>query len=257
VELLVKASSTKTMPIQQFRNAVYQSVHKRQDAFFNLLDALTVAGHVNSPVALSEEAPYERKFSSIFDTLLQAEFDFDQLLRTLYEFQPADTEQIAGFEIYGHDTTPNERPEAETLEDRGSLKAQKDDPVRYGHKYSWLVRLVNWGTSWVAPVDVQRVATSATDSQVGATQVQELAMRNSKPKVVVADSLYGNHFFLAIFQALKNTFALVRLRSNITFFEQPPLRVKGKKGAPIKHGPIKSCSHPRSGYELSAGRANS
>jgi hypothetical protein len=244
VELLVKASSTKTMPIQQFRNAVYQSVHKRQDAFFNLLDALTVAGHVNSPVALSEEAPYERKFSSIFDTLLQAEFDFDQLLRTLYEFQPADTEQIAGFEIYGHDTTPNERPEAETLEDRGSLKAQKDDPVRYGHKYSWLVRLVNWGTSWVAPVDVQRVATSATDSQVGATQVQELAMRNSKPKVVVADSLYGNHFFLAIFQALKNTFALVRLRSNLTFFEQPPLRVKGKKGAPIKHGPIFKLSNP-------------
>jgi len=44
-----------------------------------------VAGHVNSPVALSEEAPFERKFSSIFDTLLQAEFDFDQLLRALRE----------------------------------------------------------------------------------------------------------------------------------------------------------------------------
>ena len=45
------------MRIQQFRNAVYQSVLKRADAFLNLLDALTVAGHVNSPVALSEEAP--------------------------------------------------------------------------------------------------------------------------------------------------------------------------------------------------------
>jgi hypothetical protein len=219
-------------------------VLKRRDAFFNLLDALTVAGHVNSPVALSEEAPYERKFSSIFDTLLQAEFDFDQLLHTLYEVQPADTEQIAGFEIYAQDTTPNERAEAETLEDRGSLKAQKDEPVRYGHKYSWLVRLVTWGTSWVAPVDVQRVATSATDSQVGAIQVQELSMRNSKPKVVVADSLYGNHFYLAIFQTLKDTFALVRLRSNLTFFEQPAPRVKGKKGAPIKHGAIFKLSNP-------------
>ena len=232
------------MPIQQFRNAVYQSVLKRKDAFFNLLDALTVAGYVNSPVALSEEAPYKRKFSSIFDTLLQAEFEFDQLLHTLYEFQPADAERIAGFEIYGQDTTPNERPEAETLEDRGSLKAQKDEPVRYGHKYSWLVRLVNWGTSWVAPVDVQRVETSSTDSQVGAIQVQELNLRNSRPKVVVADSLYGNHFFLAIFETLKNTFALVRLRSNMTFFEQPPPRVKGKKGAPTKHGPIFKLSNP-------------
>jgi DDE superfamily endonuclease len=232
------------MPIQQFRNAVYQSVLQRADAFFNLLDALTVAGHVNSPVALSEEAPYERKFSSIFDTLLQAEFDFDQLIRALYEYQPADAEHIAGFEIYGHDTTPNERPEAETMEDRGSLKAQKDDLVRYGHKYAWLVRLLNWGTSWVAPVDVQRVATRVTDSQVGSMQVQELGQRNSKPKVVVADSLYGNHFFLAVFQTLKNTFALVRLRCNLTFFEQPPARVKGKKGAPIKHGPIFKLSSP-------------
>ena len=92
MELLVKASSTKTMLTKQFRDAVYQSVLKRADAFFNLLDALTVAGHVNSPVALSEEAPYERKFSSIFDTLRQAEFDFDQLLRALYEFQPADAD---------------------------------------------------------------------------------------------------------------------------------------------------------------------
>ncbi len=241
---MVKASSVKTMQIQQFRNAVYQSVLKRADAFFNLLDALTVAGHVKSPVALSEEAPFERKFSSIFDTLLQAEFDFDQLLRTLYEYQPAEAEQIGGYEVYAQDTTPNERSEAETLEDRGSLKAQKDDPVRYGHKYSWLVRLVNWGTSWVAPVDVQRVATRVTDSQVGAVQVDELDQRNSKPKVVVADSLYGNHFFLAIFQTLKNTFALVRLRSNLTFFERPKPRVEGKRGAPAKHGSIFKLSAP-------------
>ena len=242
--MLVKASSSKTMRIQQFRKAVYQSVLKRADAFLNLLDALTVAGHVNSPVALSEEAPYERKFSSIFDTLLQTELDFDQLLQALYEYQPADAEKIAGFEIYAADTTPNERSEAETLEDRGSLKAQKGDPVRYGHKYSWLVRLVNWGTSWVAPVDVQRVETCLTDSQVGGIQVQELAQRNSNPKVVVADSLYGNHFFLTAFLGLKNIFALVRLRSNITFFEQPKARAKGKKGAPSKHGPIFKLSAP-------------
>ena len=125
MELLVKALSTKTMPIQQFRKTVYQSLLKRADAFFDLVDALTVAGHVNSPVALSEETPFRRKFSSIFDTLLQAEIDFDQLLPALYEHQPSDSEQIAGYEVYGLDTTPNERPEAETLEDRGSLKTSE------------------------------------------------------------------------------------------------------------------------------------
>ena len=131
MELLVKAYSVKKMPIQQFRNAVYQSILKRADAFFDLLDALTVAGHVNSPVALSEESPFRRKFSSIFDTLHEAEFDFDQLLQGLYEYQPPNSEQVAGYEVYALDTTPNERPEAETLEGRISLKAQKEDPVRY------------------------------------------------------------------------------------------------------------------------------
>jgi hypothetical protein len=233
------------MQIQQFRIAVYQSIVKRADAVMDLIDALTVARHVTSPVALSEETPFRRKFSSIFDTLLQGEFDYDLLLSALREFQPPDSERIAGYEVHGLDTTKNERSEAETLEDRGALKAQKDDPVQYGHKYSWLVRLVNWGTSWAAPVDVRRVETSLTDNQVGAIQVQELDQRNPEvKKVVVADSLYGNHLFLKVFLVVKNVFALVRLRSNSIFYEAPPPHAKGKKGAPAKHGAKFKLSSP-------------
>lgn len=83
------------MQIQQFREAVYQSIRKRADAFLDLLDALTVAGHVESPVALSEEQPFRRKFSSIFDTLLECEFYFDQLINQLHHSQPANSETIA------------------------------------------------------------------------------------------------------------------------------------------------------------------
>jgi hypothetical protein len=244
VELLVKALSTKTMLIQQFRKAVYQSFCQRADASVDLIDALTVAGHVNSPVALSEETPLRRKFSSIFDTLLHAEIDFDLLLQALYEYQPDNSEQIAGYEAYGLDCTPNEREEAETLKDRSSLKTEKDEPVRYGHKYSWLVRLINWGTSWVAPVDIRRVENSLTDSQIASVQVRELDQRNPNPKVVVADSLYGNHLFLAIFVLLKNTFALVRLRSTLVFYGQPKPHPKGTKGAPAKHGAKFKLSEP-------------
>lgn len=224
------------MLIQQFRNAVYQSIRKRADAFFDLLDALTVAGHVNSPVALSEETPFRRKFSSVFDTLQNAELDFDQLLSALYDHQPSDSELIEGYELYGLDTTPNERPEAETLEDRVSLKSEKDEPVRYGHKYSWLTRLVKWGTSWAAPVDVQRVAASNTDSHAGAVQVEELDQRHPKPKVIVADSLYGNHFFLAVFLRVKHALGLVRVRSNMVFCGPPKPYQKGQRGRPAKHG---------------------
>ena len=218
------------MLIQQFRKAVYQSMRKRADANLDLVDALTVAGHVNSPVALSEETPFRRKFSSIFDTLLHGEIDFDLLLPALMEYQPGDSEQIAGYEIHALDCTPNERDEAETLEDRGSLKTEKDEPVRYGHKYSWLVRLMHWGTSWVAPEDVRRVETSLTDSQVASVQVRELDQRNSKPKVVVADSLYANSIFLAIFLELKNVVALVRMRCNQVLYGPPPRTHEREEG---------------------------
>jgi hypothetical protein len=244
MELLVKASSTKTMPIQQFRTAVYQSICKRADALLDLIDALTVAGHVDSPIALSEEAPFRRKFSSIFDTLRQAEFDFDLLFQALIACQPSDSQTIAGYEIDVLDCTPHPRPEAETLADRGSLKAQKDDPVVYGHKYSWLVRLVHWGTSWVAPLDVLRVDTSLSDSTVAKVQVRALALRNPKPRVIVADSLYGNHIFLAVFVGLQTVLALVRLRSNQVFFDPPKPHPKGTKGAPAKHGAPFKLSDP-------------
>jgi hypothetical protein len=244
VELLIKALSTKTMLIQQFRKAVYQSMRKRADAILDLVDALTVAGHVDSPVALSEETPFRRKFSSIFDTLLHGEIDFDLLLPALMEFQSGDSEHIAGYEIHALDCTPNERDEAETLADRGSLKTEKDEPVRYGHKYSWLARLIHWGTSWVAPEDVRRVETSLTDSQVASVQVRELDQRDSNPKVVTADSLYANTIFLAIFLEVQKVIALVRMRCNMVLYGPPPARKKGKKGAPAKHGEKFKLSNP-------------
>jgi hypothetical protein len=120
------------------------------DAVLDLIDALTVAGHVESPVALSEATPFRRKFSMVYDTLRHAVIDLEALLHTLLAFQPDDSETIAGYEVYGLDATKAERPDAETLPERISLKSQKDEPLVYGHKYSWLVHLLRRGTSWVA-----------------------------------------------------------------------------------------------------------
>jgi len=195
-------------------------------------------------VALSEAPPFRRKFSMVYDTLRHAVIDFDGLLGALLTFQPGDSETIAGYEVYGLDATKEERPDAETLPERCCLKSQKDEPLVYGHKYSWLVRLVRWGTSWVAPYDTLRIDPALSDSQVGSQQVKELAERNPKPKVVVEDSLYGNHVFLAIFLLLQNTFALVRMRSTNVLYEQPEPRQPGKKGAPKKHGARFQLSDP-------------
>ena len=207
--------------LSEFRNAVYQKVGYRPDAILDLVDALTITSQVSSPVAVSESPLFRRKFSSVYDALLEGEIEAEQLRDLLVACQPAESETIAGYEVYAVDATANERMAAETLPDRGALKAQHKEPVRYGHKYSWLVRLVQSGTSWVAPMDVQRISTQSTDTKLAAEQVQVLASRNPHPKVITADSRYRDRHFLGVFAHLENTYALVRLQNNQKLSQTP------------------------------------
>ena len=232
------------MSIQQFRDAVYQTIGKRAAATLDLVDALTVAGHVASPVALSEEVPFQRRFSSVYDVLDYSDLDQATLAAVLYAQQPADCEMVAEYEVYAVDTTPNERPTAETLADRGLLKSQRDAPVRLGQKFSWLVRLVQRQTSWVAPWDVRRVPTTSTDTQTAVAQVQALDGCSDRLKVLVADSLYCNHLFLRVFLLVQTVCALVRLRRNQNLYEAPSAKAAGAKGAPRKHGPVFRLAQP-------------
>lgn len=227
---------SKNNVLSKFRDAVYQEVRYRPDAILDLIDALTIAGYVGSPVAISESPLFRRKFSSVYDVLLEGEIEVERLRDLLVACQPAESETIAGYEVYAVDATPNERMAAETLPDRGALKAQQNEPVRYGHKYSWLVRLVQSGTSWVAPTDVQRIRTKSTDTKLAAEQVQALAGRNPRPKVITADSRYRDRHFLGIFAHQENTFALVRLQNNQKLSQAPVPKPEGSRGAPHKHG---------------------
>lgn len=114
---------TKTT-ISEFREAVYQKVIWRPSAILDLLDALTMAGHVNSPVSLSETPVFRRKFSSVYDALVHGDLG-DELKNLFNRSQDPDWETIAGYEVHAIDATPNERMSAETLADRGVLKAQR------------------------------------------------------------------------------------------------------------------------------------
>jgi hypothetical protein len=220
----------------EFRKAVYQSLRRRADILFDLIDALTVAGQVSSPVALSEQKPFRRKFCSVYDGLENGEMDIEEILSLLPACMPEGSETIAGYKVYAVDATANEHEQAETLPDRSVLKSSKDEPKRYGHKYSWLVRLVNFGTSWVAPVDIERIDTEATDTKVAAVQVQELDVHDPQAKVIVADSRYEGRLFLGIFENLKHTLGLIRLHSNRVLYEEPQQKPSGSRGAPRKHG---------------------
>ena len=222
--------------INRFRAEVYQSFEQRGDAGLELIDALTSTPGVESPVELSESPLFRRRFSSIYDVLKQGRLKYERLRQLLDELQPEAAETIAGYEVYGLDCTDDPAPEAETLPDRSRTKKGKHAPTLVGHRYSWLVRLVNWRTSWCMPQDIERVATTSSDGQVGAKQVEALAERNQRPKVVVADSLYCTIIFLSAFLVAPFTYALVRMRSNQVLYEEPPERQPQQKGRPAKHG---------------------
>jgi len=201
----------------------------------DLVNALTIAGHVSSPVALSESPMFPRKFSSVYDALVLGDLGDD--LRTVFsDSQDEHWETIAGYEVHAVDATPNERMAAETLADRGALKASQKEALRYGHKSSWLVRLVQSGTSWAAPEDITRISTDTTDTKVAAQQIKDLAERNKQPKVITADSRYRDKHFLGAFANLPNTYALVRLQNNQKLSQEPLPKPPGSRGAPSKHG---------------------
>ena len=228
----------------QFRREVYRSFEQRADAWMDLVDAMTSAPTVRSPVELSESSLFRRRFSSVYDFLKSGRMLLPRLRRVLFRNQPEEAETIAGYEIYAVDCTGGPAPEAKTLPDRGQSKKGRNAPLEVGHSYSWLVRLVERGTSWCMPLDIGRVPTESSDSQVGAEQVAALAEHNRRPKVVVADSLYCNGTFLAIFLTVQFVYGLVRIRSNRVLYEEPPERQPGQRGRSRKHGPKFKLSAP-------------
>ena len=222
--------------IERFRREVYQSFQKRGDASLDLIDGISSAEYVESPVGVSESPLFRRNFSSIYDVLNEGEMWEEEVRNCLHRNQPSDAETIDGYEVYAIDCTEEPHPEADTLPDRTQSKKERYAPKIIGHRYSWTVRIVSWKPSWCMPQDVERVESGKTDSQVGAEQVKRLDKQGNRPKVAVADSLYCNYIFLAVFLIASKIEALVRMRSNRVLYEEPPESKKNQCGRPRKHG---------------------
>lgn len=220
----------------RFRQEVYQNFPRRKDAGLDLLDALTSAEQVESPVAVSESPLFRRGYGSVYDVLKECLMNKTAIKQTLGSSHPTDAQTIAGYEVYATDCTDHNHPEAETLPDRTQSRKGKGSPLQIGHRYSWLVRVIERTPSWCLPQSVERVGSKTTDSHVAAEQVKELDGQSCRPKVVVADSLYCNQYFLGILLTLRTIVALVRMRSNQVLYEEPPERVEGQKGRTRIHG---------------------
>lgn len=225
--------------LQEFRQQLLGIFTYRADALFELIDALLLTLDPRSPIELSLSPAFRRRFASVYDALGQGQIDPELARQLLTSAEPAEAIQIAGCAIYATDSTITARPDAKTLPDRGYVYAADRDHAVVGHQYNWLGRVIARGQSWLAPRDVERVATCTTPAAVAAEQVKRLALTvsPSQQAVVTADSHYAKRPFLVTFLHWPTVFALVRLACNRVLYYAPvPVIGKRLKGRPRLHG---------------------
>jgi hypothetical protein len=212
---------------------------------FEWIDALMLTVDPRSPVELSLSPAFRRRFSMVYDALGKGQINPALARQLLAEAEPAEAVTIAGCAVYAVDTTPDPRPQAETLADRGQVYSTSHKKALPGHQSSWLGRIVSKAPAWLAPREVERVATSSTPAATAASQVLRLAASLVVAGLlhVVADSGYAKAPFLAAFVGLTSLCVLVRLPCNRVLYGAPPVPVLNpqtgkrlKRGRPPVHG---------------------
>ena len=241
--------------LTQFRKQVYQNFNKRADALMNLVDALSSNSRARSVVELSLEACFQREHTSVFKAI--ANFDPQAMTKSLAQlaapYLPRPQER--DFWLFGVDVTPQSRPYASTLKDRGYIyqptPIKSNKPITIGHPYSSVFCLPERdrqpavrtsSATFVIPLGTQRVKSMEDKELVGAEQIRILLEDEDMPFfgqmcAEVEDSSYSKPAYLHANRSKENLVTIVRVRSNRTFYRQPQAaRPSGSQGHPTWYG---------------------
>lgn len=218
--------------LEQFRQTVYQNLNNRADTVMELIDALCSRVGAQSPVELTLAPAFRRTYSTMYKAIDEFKWDKQQLAWLLASYLPLPKER--NFRLLGVDVTPQPRPFARTLADRGMVYqptvVKGNKPVTIGHQYSTVALLpeaeAGLSGSWLVPLMTQRVATTEDKELVGAAQIDALLTDGKLPFHVstcaeVGDSSYSKPEYLAANRHHTNLITIARVRGNRTFYRQP------------------------------------
>jgi hypothetical protein len=223
----------------EFRQAVYaHGFTARQDALFNLLDALLAQGPVSSFAMLSQAEPFERKWPSLYAAVEDGQLNEAWLAKFLAQQVPD-----RGICFFALDGSPWPRPRAKTLDDRQYVFQASSDvnggTIAVGYPYSSLDWVATPHSSWALPVDERRVASTQTPQAVGALQIADLAQARAELlealDIVACDGKYGNAGFLRTGKG-KRCGIVARLRCDRVLYGPPPPRKPKQRGRNKHHG---------------------
>ena len=245
--------------LTQFRQEVYQNFNKRADALMDLLDALSGQSRAHSVVELSLESCFRREHTSVFKAIACycPKWMGKSLVQLASPWLPRP--QHKPFWVLGVDTTPQPRPYAQTLKDRGYVYQpallQSNKPVTIGHCYSEVALLpereVQQGSAWIVPLSCERVSSAEDKELAGAIQMNVLLDDPTLPFhnqlcVEVGDTSYSKPKYLFANRPKSNLVSLVRVRSTRTFYRKAnPSGRKPARGHPAWYGAAFSLQDPQ------------
>jgi len=233
-----------------FRNSLYNCLHRRADALFELTDALLTAEAVPSPVHLSLQPSHRRGWGSLYNALSRGRID-PEAIRALLAHHP-----LAGAEasVYAVDVSVWDRCDAECSPERGFYyhpsRHSAGQPIVAGWAYQFIAQLNFARESWTAPMDVERIRPAQDANEVAAEQVKALLRLLAEEKVQRAAPLFvfdAGYDPVKVQRALEGSSCqiLIRLRAGRRFFADPSLAgPPAPTGRPRRHGPKMKCADP-------------
>ena len=253
-----------TRQLEQFRYGFYQNIGIRADTIMDLIGALGSMPEANTVVEYSLSPLFRRSYSTIFKAIDESKLKEKLLAEQIVPYLPRPRQWP--FWLLMVDVTPNPRPYANTLEDRGMVYQPEvvkgKLPVTIRHEYSTvavgLEKEAGLTSSWLVPLLTQRVESRADKEMVGAEQIERLLQDNRFPfgrdlTVEVGDTSYSKPAYLHSHCKFPNLVTIARVRSNRVFHHQyVPTEEEARhpnRGHPTWYGERFSLSDPQSWSE--------
>ena len=231
--------TTADQPLRAFRQAVYQTLGRRKDSLFELLEAALASSGPANLVHLSLAAVFRRRWSSASDALADGQVRPARCRAVIQRVLAEEAEEARP--IWVGDGTSWPRPRAKTSPARTwghrSAPGVPQDGIVPAWEYEWLVDVPEVGSSWVRPLDVRRRGPhSGTPTELAIRELRAALARRpvgARRPIAAYDSSYDPTTFARADLAVD---LLVRLRTNRCFYRDPgPYPGRGRRR---KHGAV-------------------
>ena len=215
-----------------------------------LVDAICSNPDARSVVEYSLTPCFQRSYSTISQAIREMVWDELLIARLVAPFLPRP--QQRPYWVLANDVTPQPRPFAPTLPDRGVVHypnpVKGNKPITVGHQYSSLVLLPESETavsaSWVVPLMARRVTTSEDKELVGSEQIDALLKDPDLPFgesvcVDVGDTSYSKPACLHSKRHHPRLVSIARLRGTRVLYQQfvpDPKATNPGAGRPKQYG---------------------